>query len=136
MGSHGLELDLHPTVLAVCRLSPDAPVPGWLEGADSPLISVIRTGDELSIVAPADLVPQGNRVEAGWRAMAVRGPLEFSMVGILAALAQPLADAEVPIFVLSTYDTDWILVPEERLEAALTALRSGGHEIRERSRDP
>ena len=122
-----LRLAAVPGALAVCRLAPDAPLATWMQtGAIS---SVTRTADELSVVCAEPVVPQGVRHESGWRALRVAGPLEFSMTGVLAALSIPLAEAGVPIFVVSTFDTDWLLVQADRLDDAALALRTAGHEV-------
>jgi len=128
-----MELDLYETDLAVCRLPADAPIPEWASHAPGPLVSITRTERELSIVAAQAAVPQDVQAEGGWRAMAVRGPLPFHLVGILASLAAPLADAEVPIFAVSTHDTDWLLVGHDRLGDARAALTAAGHRIHDRS---
>lgn len=128
-----MELDLYETDLAVCRLPADAPVPDWARDAAGPLLSITRTERELSIVVAQAAVPLGVQADGGWRAMAVRGPLPFHLVGILASLATPLADAEVPIFAISTHDTDWLLVGHDRLEDARAALAAAGHRVHDRS---
>jgi hypothetical protein len=109
---------------AVCRLPPEAPLPAWA-GA-GPLVSLTRTAEELSVVCAEDAVPTGVQRVGGWRALMVVGPLDFALTGILAALAGPLAVAGIPIFALSTYDTDYLLVPGARLTEALTVLRQAG----------
>jgi len=124
-----MELDLHRGKLAVCRLVPDAPTPDWVDGAEGPLSSVTRTPAELSIVVAEGAVPDHVRAEAGWRALSVRGPLAFSLTGVLSSLAVPLAAAGVPIFALSTFDTDWLLVGGDRLRDAITALEEAGHRV-------
>ena len=112
---------------AVCRLPADAEVPAWASGG--PFSSVTRTSDELSVVCAEGLAPEGVRCENGWRAFQVAGPLEFSLTGILAAIAAPLADASVSIFAISTFDTDYVLVKEENLAKAAEALRAAGHRV-------
>lgn len=125
----GLDLDLAGPELAVCRLPADAGLPAWV-ALDTPgPVSVTRTTEELSLVLPQDRVPDDVPAERGWRAMVVRGPLDFSLVGILAALTAPLARAEVPVFALSTHDTDWLLVREPELESAVAALEAAGHRV-------
>ena len=113
--------------LAVCRLAPDAPIPDIAGNAE--LVSFTRTRAELSVVCPTEAAPQGATVEPGWRALGVVGPLDFALTGILASLAGPLAAAGVSIFAISTYDTDYVLVRAERLDAAIEALRAAGHEV-------
>jgi hypothetical protein len=117
--------------LAVCRLAPDAPVPAWALGPTSGFRSVTHTPEELSLVCAEEHVPASVTAERGWRGLRVAGPLAFSLTGVLAALAQPLAEAGVPIFTLSTYDTDYVLVKETDLNRALSALRDAGHRISE-----
>lgn len=122
-----LTLTLLEERLAVCRLDAAAGVPAW--ATEAPLFSVTRTADELSVVCPEELVPDGVRCEQGWRVFKLEGPFEFSEVGILSAMAASLAEAGVGIFVVSTFDTDYVLVKEERLDLAAAALRERGHEI-------
>ena len=129
MPEDGVELDVLPDVVAVCQLPAHAPVPGWLDLGGRALVSVTRTGRELSIVVDQDVVPMGTVAERGWRVLAVRGPLAFSLTGVLASLAEPLATAGIPIFVLSTYDTDLVLVRQDRLEEAVAALAAAGHTV-------
>jgi uncharacterized protein len=114
--------------LAICRLDAGGEIPAWATG-DS-FFSVTRTADELSIVCPEENVPEGISQEQGWRALKLEGPFELSMVGILASVAAPLAGAGVSIFVVSTFDTDYVLVRERQLDLAVYALREHGHEVR------
>ena len=117
-----------PQRLALCRLDPMDPIPDWVP--DGPLLSVTRTDDELSILCPdGPHIPAAIRTERGWRALVVQGPLPFEAVGILAALSGCLAAAQVSVFVLSTYDTDYVLVKEDQLERAISALRAAGHDV-------
>jgi hypothetical protein len=116
-----------PGRLAVCRLDPGGPVPAWATSGS--LISVTRTEEELSVVCAEAAVPAGVTCEAGWRCLRIRGPLAFSETGVLSSLAAPLARAGISIFVVSTYDTDNILVKEELLVAAQAVLASEGHTI-------
>jgi uncharacterized protein len=92
-------------------------------------VSITRTADELSVVLPQTEVPADVQAEPGWRALSVRGPLPFHLTGILASLAVPLAEAGVPIFALSTHDTDWLLVRQDRVGDARAALEDAGHRI-------
>jgi len=85
----------------------------------------------VTVVCAEDQSPTGDhvRVEPDWRALEVAGPLDFSMVGVMAALTAPLADVDVSVFVVSTYDTDYVLVHAAALERALEALRAAGHTV-------
>ena len=120
-----LRLAIFPDTLAVCRLAAGDAFPHWLPTHG--FLSVTRTSDELSIVCPQDAVPAGIRSEPGWRALAVAGPLDFGLTGILASIAAPLAEAGISIFAISTFDTDYVLVKAERLNDAVEALRRAGH---------
>lgn len=122
-----MRLTILPDPLAVCRLAADDALPAWLPARG--FVSVTRTGDELSIVCAEDAVPEGVRREGGWRCLAVAGPLDFGMTGVLASIAAPLADAGISIFALSTFDTDYVLVKAEKLEDAAEALRRAGHTV-------
>jgi hypothetical protein len=121
-----LTLQLLPGLLAVCRLGPDASPPAWAVGA---VTSVTRTPEELSVVCAEEAVPPGVRAERGFRCLMVVGPLNFSLPGILASLAAPLARAELSIFVLSTFDTDLLLLREATLTQAVAVLRAAGHRV-------
>jgi hypothetical protein len=123
-----MQLDLLKGDYAVVRLNPGSAVPEWACGE---LVSVTRTPDEVSIVCESARVPEGVRQESGWRCLRVRGPLEFSMVGVLSALAEPLARASIPIFVISTFDTDYLLVGEAHVDRAVAALEGAGHVVAE-----
>jgi uncharacterized protein len=122
-----LHLDVLPGRSAVARLGPSDATPAWAAG-DAPT-AVIRTADELTIVCPAAGVPPQVRSEGPFRTLAVRGPLDFALTGILASLAAPLAADGISIFALSTFDTDLLLVREGDLDAARAALERAGHRI-------
>ena len=125
------DVTLHVSVLkdrlTVCRLERDTEVPDW--AVKGGLSSITRTPDELSIVCLEQNVPESLQCERGWRALKLRGPFEFSTVGVLVSVAEPLAEAGVSIFTISTYDTDYILVKEEQLDNAATALQKAGHRL-------
>jgi hypothetical protein len=73
-------------------------------------------------------MPDGALAERGWVALKLEGPFPFSTTGVLASFLQPLAEAQVPIFAISTFDTDWVLIKRENLEQAVVALGAAGHE--------
>ena len=117
-------------LFAVCRLAADAPLPAWtVGGSPGPFLSITRTADELSIVGPQEAVPDGIRCERGWRCLRVAGTLDFALVGVLASLLVPLADAGIAVFVVSTFDTDYLLVKDDRFDAAIEVLRREGHRV-------
>lgn len=123
-----LTVHLRPGTYSVLRLSPDARPPIDLFSADG-LVCITRTGDELSVVCPTDHAPAASRRDNGWRLLSVAGPLEFSLTGIIAALSGTLAAAGVPLFSLSTYDTDHLLVKSTDLQRATAALHEAGHAV-------
>jgi len=125
----GMDLRVLSDRLSVCRLPADSPWPTPPPGPS--FYSVTRTDGEMSVVCREDSAPEGEhvRVEPDWRALEVAGPLDFSMVGVMAALTAPLADVDVSVFVVSTYDTDYVLVHAAALEKAVEALREAGHAV-------
>ncbi len=122
-----LNLELLASAFAVVRLDANEPVPAWARGGV--LWSITQTAEELSIVCASERVPPGLRTEGPFRALKVRGPLDMAMTGVLASIADPLAAAGVSIFALSTFDTDYVFLPEAKVEAALSALGLAGHEV-------
>jgi hypothetical protein len=124
MGKPCMNLQLLEPMLAVCRLAPKEPIPGWAFSTGP-----LRTAEELSVVCAEVCVPIGIRCERGWRALKVQGPLDFGLTGILDALTDPLAKTGISIFAVSTFDTDYLLVREAQLEEALAALLAAGHTL-------
>jgi len=127
MEHRALTLELVEGRYAVCRLGPGESVPGWAQGG--PFVSVTRTDAELSVVCLQQSVPADACAERGWCSLRVRGPLGFGLTGILASLAAPLASSGVSIFVVSTYDTDYLMVQERDLDRAKDALGRAGHTL-------
>lgn len=125
-----LTLRLLPEILAVCQFPVESPIPEWAISGN--FYSITRTFEELSLVLRESEVPEGAsgvKVEGGWRVIMVAGPLDFSLTGILAAITTPMATSGIPIFALSTFNTDYILVKQERISEALVVLRNAGHNI-------
>jgi uncharacterized protein len=125
--SPSVTLDVVPGSYAICRLNAAAAAPAWAAGG--PFSSITRTAGELSIVCSSDAVPADVEAQRGYRALAVRGPLDFSLIGVVAQLSTTLAAAAISIFVVSTHDTDYVFVPGEQLERAITALRGAGQTV-------
>ena len=113
--------------LGVARLAPAEPTPAW--ATRGRLTSVTRTSEELSVVCAAADIPENVTAERGWRALRVAGRLDFALTGVLASIAAPLAAARISIFVVSTYDTDYILVRAHGLAAAVQCLTAAGHDV-------
>ena len=116
-----LHLTALPGKFCVVRQDKDAALPDWFS-LKSPLACACRTADELSLLSPQQDVPAAVPGERNLRAFKVAGPLEFTQTGILAAIAAPLAEAEIPIFAISTFETDYFLVPAARFEQAAELL--------------
>jgi hypothetical protein len=110
--------------LSICRLKASERIPSWALELHEGFVSITRTPDELSIVCAEEAVPPDTTVEEGFRALVLPGPIPFSETGVLASVAVPLAAAGISIFAVSTFDTDYVLIRETDLEAALAALGS------------
>jgi hypothetical protein len=122
-----LSLAILSDSFAVCRLRADEDIPNWaLSGS---FCSLTRASDELSIVCPQELVPEGVQAVRGWRSMRVEGKLDFTLVGVLSSLTSSLAHVGIVVFVISTYDTDYVFVKESDLDRAVAALRMAGHDF-------
>ena len=123
-----LILDLMPGSHAICRLEAGDPVPDWaMDGGG--FCSITRTSAELSIVCDESRVPRDAKAQRGWRSLALRGPIDFSESGVLASIVAPLAADRIPIFAVSTYDTDYLLVGGIDLDRSVEALRRAGHRV-------
>lgn len=124
-----LTLTLLADEFAICRLPPDSPTPTWADS--TPFSAVTRTSDELSITCARAAAPADVQAQLGWRCLKVEGPFDLSAtVGVLAALAEPLAQAGVSVYVVSTFDTDYLFVRDEQLAVAEAALTQQGHTLR------
>ncbi|QBD74866.1 ACT domain-containing protein [Ktedonosporobacter rubrisoli] len=124
---HPQTLSLSPETLAICQLEASAELPRWAQ--DAPFVSITRTSDELSIVCAEEKVPPDIKADRGWRSFKLHGPFPFSLVGILNSVTIPLAQANIGIFAISTYDTDHVLVKEHDLARAIQTLKDAGHTI-------
>jgi hypothetical protein len=124
-----MNLFIHAHSYAICRLGPEASIPAWAQGN---FVSMTYTCNELSVVCLEQHIPPEIQQERQWRILEVEGPMDLSLVGIMATLTQPLANAGVNVFVISTFDTDYILIKEDKLEVAKQALIQAGHYIQHR----
>ena len=122
-----LTLTVLSAPLAICRLSSDDAIPEWALRGE--LVSITHTGDELSIVCAEENVPSDEKADRDWRALKVKGPLDFALTGMLSSIANPLAQAWISIFAISTFDTDYVLVKERALQQACEVLRRAGHTV-------
>lgn len=113
---------------AVCRLDNTETIPSWSKNGE--FFSITKTSEELSIVCAEENIPNDIKCEKHWRVIKIEGPLDFSLIGILASISTTLAQKGISIFAISTYDTDYILVKSKDIDNTISALLSEGHEIR------
>lgn len=126
-GQHHLTFRRLTGPYAILRRAPDEAIPEW--GTKGEFTSVTRTGDELSIVCPAGNLPHEIEVQQHWMCLKLAGPFPFSQTGVLLSFIEPLSSKGIPIFAISTYDTDYVLIQEEWSGAALNALHQAGHDL-------
>ncbi len=122
-----LKLKLFNDKYGVCKLENDAAIPEW--ATYNEFLSITRTSDELSIVCTQNNIPKDVTCELDWRLLKIEGPLDFSLIGILSSISMTLAQEEISIFAISTYDTDYIMVKEKDLNNTVSALSNKGHNI-------
>ena len=122
-----LKFRLLPGPYAIVRLASNAPVPNWALKGD--FTSVTRTLDELSIVCATENLPADVQLPHHWICLKLEGPFPFSQTGVLLSFIEPLSSKGIPIFAISTYDTDYVLIQEEFVDASLNALQEAGHEL-------
>ena len=122
-------LEILPDTFSICRLAADALLPEWAQGD---FVSITRTPRELSVVCRRDAVPDGVRREAGWKCLRLAGQFDLTEVGVLASLTKTLAAANVSVFVIGTFDTDYLLIKSAYLDSAIKALEEAGHSIKRR----
>jgi hypothetical protein len=116
--------------LAICRQSPDDPIATWASPPAN-FLSVTLTKDELSIVCSSEKVPGRIKCERDLIAFKADGPLDLNQTGILASIAKVLAEAEISIFTISTYETVYILVKEDARRKSIEALKKAGYKIKQ-----
>ena len=122
----GLSLELLDIAFSVCKVQDYSEV-----NLNQPFVFTGRTDEEKSLVCPTDKVPENTIArEDGWRAFRIIGVLDFSLIGILAAISQILADEKIGIFAISTYNTDYVLTKDTDFEKAVQALKKAGYSIR------
>jgi uncharacterized protein len=127
--SQQLTIVVFPELYSICRLESRAAVPAWARGAR--FLTITRTDNALSIVCEEGIVPEEVLAERNRRLMQIEGTLAFTLTGVLASVAAPLANAGISIFAVSTYDTDYLLVSEQDLQEATRVLEIAGHAIRQ-----
>jgi uncharacterized protein len=112
---------------AIVRLAPDAPVADWATKGE--FTSITRTADELSIVCPTENLPAEVHSPHRWVCLKLDGLFPFELTGVLLSFIEPLSNNGIPIFAISTFDTDYVLIQEQFLDRALVALKEAGHEL-------
>ncbi len=117
-----MEFELLTSRFAVCALTEPVLPRGEF-------VSLTISGGEVSLVCEEDEAPQGGKAELGWRALRIKGPLDFSLVGIMAHVSGILADEGISLFAVSTYETDYVLVKEENIQRSIEALKNHGHTV-------
>lgn len=122
-----MKLSILEGTFSVCRLYSRTPIPNWVDRKS--FHSITKTESEISVVCRDEKLPPEVIAEKGWRIIKVDGTLDFSLTGVLASIATPLASAKISIFAISTFDTDYILVKDEKLLKAKTALTEAGFAI-------
>jgi hypothetical protein len=120
-------LHQYPEKMVVAGLPPGAEVPAWAESAS--LFSISASATETTVVCAGRSVPKKVPREGPFTAFAVVGPLDFALTGVLHSLLEPLAEAQISVFTISTFSTDWILVPTGQADAAAEAWRRRGHSV-------
>jgi hypothetical protein len=129
MAIYRLTLILLDGRYAVAKLDRSAPIPPWAMTSGHKFFSITRTVDELSIVCPESMVPENCVAERDWCCFRVAGQIAFTAVGVLASLTEPLANAGIGLFAISTFDTDYLFVKRIDMDRAIESLRGYGHSI-------
>jgi hypothetical protein len=124
---HQLKFRKLPGLYAIIRFAPGATIPDWATKGN--FTSITRTADELSVVCSIENLPAEVASQPRWICLKLEGPFAFSQTGILLSFIEPLSHRNVPIFAISTYDTDYVLVQEEHSQSAFDALIATGHEF-------
>lgn len=123
-----ITLQVLPQQFAVVRLGLGEGLPWWATTSTG-LLVMVKTPEEVSIICEERLLPETTRAERGFRALRVAGTLDFQLTGVVASLTRPLAQGGIPVLVVSTFDTDYLLVRLAQLDAAVSALRSDGYPV-------
>ncbi|WP_077618234.1 ACT domain-containing protein [Bacillus sinesaloumensis] len=125
-----MQLKILDLTFSVVKLPPTETLPLW--ALNSHVFSITRTDEELSIVCSSECIPMNESfidVEDDWKCIKVEGVLDFSLTGILSSLANPLAENNISIFAISTYNTDYLLIKSHSIEKAKVVLENEGHII-------
>lgn len=132
-----LNLELDSLPYTIHRFHPSTLPSSYLRLVEGEIwFNITKTTDELSLVVSHDfqqskVITDEHQINSGWRCFKVVGPLDFGLVGILANLANVLAAKSIPLFVVSTFDTDYILVKKENVLDATKAFADAGHSVKD-----
>ena len=121
-------LKILPSQYAVSRLDPAASIPGWADGPG--FVSITRTSSELSIVCLDERVPKEVKCSRGWVALEFEGPFAFDETGIVASVINPISEADIGVFIVSTHDGDHLLVKHSDFARVRALLTQSGHRLR------
>lgn len=121
-----MKLQFLKPVYSVCQLSPASEIPDW---ALNDFLAVMRTEDELTIIAPKSALPENIKAQHDFSCFRIAGSLDFGLIGVIAKISAELAQANIPILAFSTYNTDYFLVAKSNQEPAQLALVSAGFEF-------
>ncbi|WP_448211496.1 ACT domain-containing protein [Colwellia sp. MEBiC06753] len=127
MTNNALTLQLLNQTFAIHSLAPDNQLPAAV--FEAPIYFIAKTFEEISVVLPQEFELPSDDVERDWQALEVVGPLDFTLTGILSRISSILANEKISIFAISTFDTDYILVKENNMEQAISALRANQYKI-------
>ena len=122
-----LRIRLLQGTYAVCQIKDTENILNCFD--EKEFFPITKTEDEISVVMLQDKISSDVKVEKDWRILKVEGTLDFSLIGILAKISEILAKNSISIFVISTFNTDYILVKEEKVEKAILVLSEEGYEI-------
>jgi hypothetical protein len=123
-----MDLNILDGSFSIHRFSPNDEIPNQIY--QSQFYSITKTAEEISVVCSSSVHLDSERPETGWSCIKILGSLDFSLTGILADISSVLAKAEISIFAISTFDTDYILVKSEKLQAAKKALQQAEYRFK------
>ena len=121
-----MKLQFLNSTFSVCRLGPDAAVPSWASGE---FLAVVRTADELTVIAPSPVVPAGVTAEHDYGCFRVVGTIEFDVIGVISSISRVFAESTIPILTISTFDTDYFFVRRRDCDLARRLLMTAGYEF-------
>ncbi len=122
-----LHLQVIPDRYGIIKLPSTSDIPSWV--LDCSVYNITKTPDELSIVCSQNVIPEEILCERGWKGLRVMGHLSFNSTGVVESIAKPLAEDEISIFTVSTFDTDYVFVKESQLDQTVNCLKAAGHHV-------